>query len=612
MTRKSRLFVDGIPHLVKLSGHNNGVIFKDENDFRSFFDCIENALTIYAIKLHAYNLSARKILLLLSAPDKERLGRFMQYLSKGYSQVFNQRHQRHGTLWDGRYSCCPVEPNAYFLLTKKYVECHCVDDLGHHSFAGEPASRVTPHDEYLRLGDSASQRLTVYQRFCLGRIGPALITRIESALTQNCLLATATYTQTLEQKYQRNLRPRKIGRPKKYEHNPLESWEWLGKKAGYLLHQYCYREIRIPLLEQQNENTGHSFSGESDALCFSHQALLRGDGTMGCLRLLSQHQSLQTETRVWYQGAMFRRQHQQNINQFHQLGVEAFGYSGIGIEIELISLQFDFFKSLQILPFIELKMNTIGSTDDFTRFRSELRQYFLPYTSLFNPQQHRWLASSPERLLTDNDILMQRLAEKAPKLDDVLSAHSHERFTKLCTSLTALNIPFIHDKNLFPINDYNDFLFEWNTDSPHNHGVLCRGGRYDNSASSLIGHPVSACGFAFMLEPIMQLLNSTQRSKGCGKQVDIVLIPEQERSRDIALLLGRKLRRNFPHLSILNDCSTLRLSTRQKNAQRQGARFIILIDGCENEATFCDETNHFWQQIPLSDVVAHLSHALMM
>ena len=612
MPRKNRLFIDGIPHLVQLCGHNDETIFKGEEDYQYFYQCVDTAMSIYAVRLHAYSLSSKKIFLFLSAPDKECLGRFMQYIAKGYTHYFNHRHQRHGTLWDSRYNCCPVEPNAYFLLTKKYVECHCVDETPHHSFADSPEVRITPHEEYLRLGENAAQRSGAYQRFCLGMIVPAVITRIESSLAQNCLLATTPYSQSLEEKYQRNLRPRKSGRPRKHYQNPAADWEWLEKKAEYLLQQYCYKEIRMPLLERLEENATRSFSGERDELMLNHQALFRGDGTMGCLRLLSQYQNLQIGTRLWYLGAMFRRQNQQNISQFHQLGVEAFGYPDIGIEIELISLQYDFFKSLQLLPFVELKINTLGNVEEFTQFRRHLQQYYQPLASLLNARQLACLEQHPERLLSDKDNLMLRLAEKAPQLEACLSLQSRQRFTHLCDSLTALNIPFTHDKNLFPVNDYNDQLFEWYADSLHHNKLLCRGGRYDNSASRLIGHPVSACGFAFMLEPIMQLLTATKKSSDYAKHVDVVIIPSQERARDQAILLGRRLRRNFPHLSIVNDCSTLRLSTRQKNAQRQGARFILLIDGSDNEVTFCDEENHCWVQIPLHEVTAHLSMALMM
>ena len=612
MPRKNRLFIDGIPHLVKLSGHNDEVIFKDDEDISNLYHCVDNALAIYSIKLHAYSLSLQKITLLLSAPDKESLGRFMQHLGKGYAHDFNHRHQRHGTLWDSRYDCSPVEPNAYFLLVKKYIECHCTDEFSHHSSADAPQQRITPHDEYLRLGENALQRRNIYQQFCLGSMSPAIITRIESALTQNCLLATTAYSKSLEEKLQRNLRPRKIGRPRKHDHNPAATWEWLEKKAEYLLRQYCYHEIRTPLLEKLEEDLTQSFCSDSGELLLNHQALLRGDGTMGCLRLLSQHRNLQTETRVWYQGTMFRRQHQQNISQFHQLGVETFGYSDIGIEIELISLQYDFFKSLQLLPFIDLKVNTTGNQEEFAHFRHALQQYYRPFAALLNAQQLNWLNIRPERLLTDKDSLMQRLAEPAPQLESWISARSRQRFTRLCDTLTALHIPFTHDRKLFPVNNYNDLIFEWHSDAPYRHQLLCRGGRYDHTASQLIGHPVSACGFAFMLEPIMHLLSSTKKVNLPGKHIDLVIIPCQERARSVALTLSRRLRRSFPHLSILNDCSSLRLATRQKNAQRQGARFILLIDGNETEVTFYDEENHDWVQISLNDVVAHLSHSLMM
>lgn len=586
----------------------------DKEDYQNFYQCLDMALSVYSIELHAYSLTSNKLLLLLSAPDKERLCRFMQYIAKGYTHYFNHRHQRHGTLWNSRYNCCPVEPGAYFLLTQKYVEYHCADDSPHHSFGGIPDTRIIPHEEYLRLGENTAQRLISYRRFCLRIITPSVITQIKSALAQNSLLATSSYSRVLEEKYQRHLRPRKIGRPRKHYQNAIEKWEWLEKKAEYLLHQYCYNEIRMPLLEELGENTAQSFSSESNELILSNETLFRGDGTMGCLQLLSQYQKLQNGTRLWYQGTMFRSVNQKNIHQFHQLGVEAFGYPSIGIEIELVLLQFEFFKSLHLHPFVELKINTLGNSEEFEQFRRHLRQYYQPMIPLLNPRQIACIEKRPELLLTDNDNLMQYLAKKAPQIDTYISTKSHQRFDQVCDALTTLNIPFTHDRNLFPVNDYNGLVFEWYANSLNQNNqnkLLCRGGRYDSSASRIIGHPVSACGFAFMLEPIMQLLTSTRKSSDYGKHIDVVIIPSRERAQNDAFLLGRSLRRNFPHLSILNDYSTQRLSLRQKNARHLGGRFILLIDGSD-EVTFCDEENHCWMQIPLHEVTAHLSKALVM
>ena len=201
-----------------------------------------------------------------------------------------------------------------------------------------------------------------------------------------------------------------------------------------------------------------------------------------------------------------------------------------------MSLQYDLFKSLQLLPFVELKINTLGNSGEFMQFRRHLQQYYHPMASLLTPRQLACLEHHPEQLLTDSDTLMQCLAKKAPQLQSCISPQSRQRFVQICDSLTALNIPFTYDKTLFPVNDYNDLIFEWYADPLHHHKLLCRGGRYDNSASRLIGRPVLACGFAFMLEPIMQLLTSTRKSSNYRKHIDVVIIPSQQRARDDAIL----------------------------------------------------------------------------
>ena len=601
-----------MPHLIQLYGHNDEAVFHDDSDYEKFYQYVNLALGLYSIQLHAYSLTPQRILLFLSAPDKKTLGGFMQYLGRRYVPYYNHRYHRHGALWESRYGSCPVEPYTYSLLVKKYVECASVNNTQHRSFADSPFLHITPHDEYLRLGENAIQRLNAYRHFCLGVISPAVVARIESALAQNCLLATTPYSRVLESKLQRNLRPRRSGRPRKHLHNPVARWEWLEKKAEYLLQQYCYREIRMPLLERLEQNLIPPFSNEINEFPLSHQVLLRGDGTQGCLRVLLQYQNLQTATRLWYRGTLFRRQHQHSIGQFHQLGVEAFGYPDIGIEIELLLLQFDFFNSLQLLPYIELKLNTLGTTDNFVCFRQALQQYYRPVLTLLNARQAMCFNDNPEQLLIDDDPLLRRMSGQAPRLEYFISEPARDHFNKLCRGLTELSIPFTYDATLFPTNDYNGVLFEWHAESLHNNSLLCRGGRYDNSASRLIGKPVSACGFAFMLEPIMQLLACKKMATEYSKSIDVVIIPGQSRACDAALLLGRKLRSHFPQLSILNDCSTLRLPTRQKNAQRLGARFILIMENSESDITFCDEESHSLIQIPVEQILAHLSRALVM
>lgn len=613
MSRKKRLFVPGLPHLIKLRGHNYEPLFKANEDYDRFLECLDRACALYAVRLYAWSLTPQSILLLLEAPEKEAMGHFMQYIGRSYVPWYNGRYQRRGALWESRYWSSPVEAEAYFLLVKKYVESPPREAPGRHSFADSPGERISLHPCWLRLGDTPEQRVRQYRQFCQTPFSPAILSRIETALEQNCLLATPQFSQALEGALARPLQPRSAGRPRKYYRNPVSAWSWLERQAGQRLQRYCYREIRMPLLERwEQELSASPFSGGTGELALNHQALLRGDGTMGCLRIVASHQDLQKTSKLWYLGTMFRRaQQQEAIHSCHQLGVEAFGYPGHGIELEQIALQAGFFRSLHLDSHVELRLNTPGSAQEFACFREALRRYYQPMTPLLSPEQQQKLQQSPERLLNDADVLLQRLAGGAPRLAAFISDASRQRFQQLCQSLEKMAIPYTHDQALFPVNDYCHLVFEWHSDKIPAPGLLCRGGRYDHSASQLTGRDIYACGFAFMIEPIMQLLLCVQHDAPHTRQVDLVIIPDGSRAHGDALLLGRTLRQNFPRLSIVNDCSQLRTATRQKNARLQGARFVLMVEGDEQEVVLTDQQS--WRSVRVSAhrVVQELSAMLM-
>jgi histidyl-tRNA synthetase len=615
MSRKKRLFVPGLPHLIKLRGHNYEPLFKSPEDYNRFLECLDRACALYTVRLYAWSLTPQRILLLLDAPDKEAMGHFMQYTGRSYVPWYNGRYHRRGALWESRYWSSPIEADAWFLLVKKYVEHQHREAMGRHSFADTPPERLSLHPCWLRLGATPEQRVHQYRQLCQRPFSPTILSRIETALEQNCLLATPQFSRSLEGTLARPLQPRSVGRPRKYYNNPVSAWSWLERQAGQLLQRYCYREIRMPLLERwEQELSASPFSAGTDELPLNHQALLRGDGTMGCLRIVANHQDLQKTSKLWYLGTMFRRSHQQKeaIRSCHQLGVEAFGYPGHGIELEQIALQAGFFRDLHLENQVELRLNTPGAASEFACFREALRAYYHPMAQLLSREQLRILQQTPERLLNDPDILLQRMAGSAPRLATFISDDSRLRFRQLCNALDKMAIPYTHDEALFPVNDYCHLVFEWHSDKIPEPGLLCRGGRYDHSASQLTGRDIHACGFAFMIEPIMQLLQSVQRDAPHSRQVDLVIIPERSRAHGNALLLGRTLRQSFPRLSIVNDCSQLRTATRQKNARSQGARFVLMVEGDEQEVKLIDLQNWRSVRIPALRVVQELSAMLML
>ena len=115
-----------------------------------------------------------------------------------------------------------------------------------------------------------------------------------------------------------------------------------------MLESYGYQEMRLPIIEKTElfkrsigevtdivEKEMYTFEDRNgDSLT------LRPEGTAGCVRACIQNGLLHNQTqRLWYIGPMYRHERPQKgrYRQFHQLGVETFGFEGPDIDAELIS-----------------------------------------------------------------------------------------------------------------------------------------------------------------------------------------------------------------------------------------------------------------------------------
>ena len=64
--------------------------------------------------------------LLATPPELGALGRMMQKLGRHYVGLFNARHGRTGTLWEGRYKACLVDDADYLLRCVRYIDLNPV------------------------------------------------------------------------------------------------------------------------------------------------------------------------------------------------------------------------------------------------------------------------------------------------------------------------------------------------------------------------------------------------------------------------------------------------------------------------------------------------------
>jgi len=175
MARLGRLFVPGYPALVLQRGNNGTQIFHDEVDFQSYRHILRDGLRELGVSLHAYALMPDHVHLLLSAPDAGAVSALVQRLGRGYVRGFNDRHQRTGTLWEGRYRSTAVQPDVYALSCYRYIELNptrkglVADPAAYpwsscsHHLGLTPDPLISDHPLYWALGNTPFERQARYR-----------------------------------------------------------------------------------------------------------------------------------------------------------------------------------------------------------------------------------------------------------------------------------------------------------------------------------------------------------------------------------------------------------------------------------------------------------------
>jgi putative transposase len=117
----------------------------------------------------------------------------MRDLGQRYVQYFNRRHERSGTLWEGRFRSCIVESAQYVLGCYRYIELnpvraqmvdHPVGYLwsSHAVNSGMRADpHIAPHPEFVALASGEHERYSAYRGLVDQRLDPKLQQAIRDA-----------------------------------------------------------------------------------------------------------------------------------------------------------------------------------------------------------------------------------------------------------------------------------------------------------------------------------------------------------------------------------------------------------------------------------------------
>ncbi len=223
MARWPRIAAAGIPMHITQRGHNRCDTFCDDQDRTKYLELLRYASRRERCAIHAYALMSNHVHLLVTPTDRLAASRMMQLLGSLYVRYFNTRHHRSGTLWGGRFKSSTIDSRAYMLRCCRYIDCNPVragmvaspDEYPWTSFAclGRDAADalITPHPEYLALGDSAADRCQAYRTMCGGPVASRSTAMIRRATHGGSALGSRDFRRRLTQVLQRPVTRRSHG-----------------------------------------------------------------------------------------------------------------------------------------------------------------------------------------------------------------------------------------------------------------------------------------------------------------------------------------------------------------------------------------------------------------
>ena len=375
------------------------------------------------------------------------------------------------------------------------------------------------------------------------------------------------------------------------------SWQYLEKTVIDVLSAYAFQEVRFPILEHSDlfrrsignvtdiiEKEMYSFDDRN-----GDNLSLRPEGTAGCVRACVQQGLLHNQTqRLWYKGPMFRHERPQKGRQreFHQIGVEAFGFEGPDVDAELLIMMNRIWRRLGIDRAMTLEINSLGQAADRARYRVALVDYLENFREQLDDDSERRLTTNPMRILDSKNPDTQEILEGSPRLKDFIDDTSRVHFERLCGLLSAAGVTYeINDRLVRGLDYYSKTVFEWVTDKVGAQGTICAGGRFDNLIEQIGGKTGFAVGLALGMERLLLLLKSIDLlPDSLGKNVDVYLVAVGNVTEQ-AFFISEQLRSEIPGLRVEQHCGDGGFRSQLKKADRSGARLALIIgeDECSKD-----------------------------
>jgi histidyl-tRNA synthetase len=232
---------------------------------------------------------------------------------------------------------------------------------------------------------------------------------------------------------------------------------------------------------------------------------LRPEGTASVVRAFVQHHPV-VPFKAWYASPVFRYERPQagRYRQHHQLGVEVLGTEDPDVDVEVIALAHDFYRSIGLTQ-VTLMVNSMGHVACRSEYVSFLLQHLTALVSDLCEEHQKTFQKNPLRVLDCKKESCVAVTNAGPMLPDYLCDECSLHFGRVTAGLDELGILWRSNPRLVRGFDYyTRTTFEFSAaslDAAQN--AIGGGGRYDQLAAQLGGDDTPGIGFGIGIERLL-------------------------------------------------------------------------------------------------------------
>ncbi len=177
MGRPPRIQDKELHYHVIVRCNNEEFHFEDEEDFKRYLSILKFIKEKHRFKLFNYELMNSHVHLFIQPSDTVPLFKTMLMINWKYSCDYNQRKQKKGHFWLGRYKAIPVETDKHALDLMRYINRNPVRARmtrlpgewpwsGYRFYSeGKKNDLLDPHPTYLGLSQEPHERQRIYSEY---------------------------------------------------------------------------------------------------------------------------------------------------------------------------------------------------------------------------------------------------------------------------------------------------------------------------------------------------------------------------------------------------------------------------------------------------------------